>query len=112
VYGRVDDMLIIRGVNVYPHALENAIRRVDGVGNEYRIVIDRPDQLDVLNVEVEGEDPRLTAAIRDAVKLATGITPVVELRPLGSLPTTEFKSRRIADRRAMPEAASTTRGKS
>jgi phenylacetate-CoA ligase len=111
VYGRVDDMLVIRGVNVYPHALEDAIRRVDGVGHEYRVVIDRPDQLDVLNVEVEGEDQRLAVAIRDAVKLATGITPVVELRSFGSLPTTEFKSRRISDRRTSPQPAATTRGK-
>jgi phenylacetate-CoA ligase len=109
VYGRVDDMLIVRGVNVYPHAIENAIRRVDGIGHEYRIAIDRPDELDVLSLEVEGEDPRITAAIRDAVKLATGITPVVDLCPLGSLPTTEFKSRRIADRRTMPQEAATTR---
>jgi phenylacetate-CoA ligase len=112
VYGRVDDMLIVRGVNVYPHVLEDAIRRVDGVGHEYRIAIDRPDELDVLTVEVEGEDPRLRDAIRDAIKLATGITPAVDLCPFGSLPTTEFKSKRIDDRRTMTQAAVTTREES
>jgi phenylacetate-CoA ligase len=108
IYGRVDDMLVVRGVNVYPHAIEDAIRRVDGVGHEYRIAVDRPAELDVLTLEVEGDDPRLSAAVQEAVKQATGITPLVDLRPLGSLPTTEFKARRITDRR-MEQTATTRR---
>lgn len=100
IYGRVDDMLLIRGVNVYPNAVENAIASVPGVGSEYRIVVERPDELDVLTLEIESVDgDAAIAAVRDRVKTATGITPQVVVHPLGTLATTEFKSRRVVDRR-------------
>jgi len=99
VYGRVDDMLIVRGVNVYPSAIEDALAIVPGVGSEYRIVVERPEELDVLTLRVEAADSGASALVRDSVKLATGITPVVEVLPPATLPTTEFKSRRVEDRR-------------
>jgi phenylacetate-CoA ligase len=99
IYGRVDDMLIVRGVNVYPRAIEDAIGRVPGVGSEYRIVVERPDELDVLSVEVEADDGAAAAAVAESVKLAIGLSPHVIVSPPGSLPTTEFKSRRVTDRR-------------
>jgi phenylacetate-CoA ligase len=99
VYGRVDDMLIVRGVNVYPSAIEDALAHVPGVGSEYRIVLDRPQELDVLTLQIEAADELAGASVCDAVKRATGVTPVVEVLPPASLPTTEFKSRRVDDRR-------------
>ena len=65
IYGRVDDMLVVRGVNVYPHLIEDAIGSVPGVGSEYRIVVERPHELDALIVEVEAADPSLAARVRE-----------------------------------------------
>lgn len=99
VYGRVDDMLIVRGVNIYPRAIEAALGRVPGVGSEYRIVLERPDELDILHLEVEAETSDVAAAVRDEVKRAVGVSPAVTVHPPRTLPTTEFKSRRVVDRR-------------
>jgi phenylacetate-CoA ligase len=92
-------MLIVRGVNVYPSAIEDALAHVSGVGSEYRIVLERPEELDVLTLRIEAADPGASDLVRDSVKRATGITPVVEVLPPATLPTTEFKSRRVEDRR-------------
>ena len=102
IYGRVDDMLVVRGVNVYPHLIENAIGGVPGIGPEYRIVVDRPQELDDLIVEVEAADPSLAASVRERVKASAGITPVVKVHRPNTLPTTEFKSARVTDLRRVP----------
>jgi phenylacetate-CoA ligase len=102
IYGRVDDMLVVRGVNVYPHLIENAIGAVPGIGSEYRIVVDRPQELDDLIVEVEAADPSLAASVRGRVKASAGITPVVKVHLPNTLPTTEFKSARVTDLRRVP----------
>jgi phenylacetate-CoA ligase len=99
VYGRVDDMLIVRGVNVYPHAVEDALARVRGVGSEYRIVLERPEELDVLRLEIEADDEAVAGEVRERVKAAVGVSPVVTVHPPNTLETTEFKSRRVVDRR-------------
>ena len=106
LYGRVDDMLIIRGVNVYPNVVENALAGVAGVGSEYRIVVERPDELDVFRLEIESTDESVAPAVRDRVKSAVGVSPDVVVHSPDTLETTEFKSRRIDDRRAA--AASTS----
>ena len=109
IYGRVDEMLIVRGANIYPHVIEDAIGRVPGVGAEYRIVIERPQELDVLTLEVESGEPEAADAVRESVRIATGLSPVVRLSPPGTLPTTEFKSRRVVDRRSALQTEATTR---
>jgi len=105
IYGRVDDMLIVRGANVYPSAIEDALANVPGVGSEYRIVLDRPQELDVLTLLIEAADGTAAERVAEAVKRATGLTPVVEVVPPASLPTTEFKSRRVDDRRSVSPAS-------
>jgi phenylacetate-coenzyme A ligase PaaK-like adenylate-forming protein len=109
VYGRIDDMLLVRGVNVYPNVIENALGSVPGVGPEYRIVVDRPAELDVLTVEVESHDLAVELAVRDRVKAACGVTPRVVVHAPNTLPTTEFKSRRVTDRRKETALAHATR---
>ncbi|MFQ5426884.1 MAG: phenylacetate--CoA ligase family protein, partial [Gaiellales bacterium] len=99
VYGRVDDMLIIRGVNVYPNVVENALAGVRGVGPEYRIVVERPAELDVFLLEIESDDEAAGMQVLNSVKTATGLTPQVTIHAPGTLETTEFKSRRVTDRR-------------
>src|SRR5262245_28396890 len=95
-------MLIVRGVNVYPREIEQALALVPGVGGEYRIVVERPDELDVLTVEVEAADSAAADAVRERVRTAVGVSPIVRVHPPDTLQTTEFKSRRVDDRRAVP----------
>ena len=109
IYGRVDDMLLVRGANVYPRAIENAIRAVPGLGDEYRIVVERPRELDVLTIEIEAEDSALAEVVRERVRVAIGLAPRVGVHPPGTLPTTEFKARRVVDRRTQPSQATTRR---
>lgn len=104
IYGRVDDMLIVRGVNVYPNVVENALAQIPGVGPEYRIVVERPGELDVLTVEIECLDTSIASTVGDRVKHATGVSPLVTVHPPNTLETTEFKSRRVDDRRPASRA--------
>jgi phenylacetate-CoA ligase len=103
IYGRVDQMLVVRGVNVYPHLIENAIGGVPGIGSEYRIVVDRPHELDDLIVEVESADASVAASVSERVKASAGITPIVKVHRPNTLPTTEFKSARVTDLRRFPQ---------
>jgi phenylacetate-CoA ligase len=103
IFGRVDDMLVVRGVNVYPHLLEDAIASVPGIGSEYRIVVERPHELDDLILEVEAADSSLAVSVCEKVKATAGITPVVKVHRPNTLPTTEFKSKRITDLRRLTQ---------
>lgn len=106
VFGRVDDMLVIRGANIYPSAVEAAIRSVQGAGTEFRIFVDRPDSLDELSVEVEHEPDlgpaelgSLRAALEASLKSSLHIrVPVAVVEP-GTHEAQTFKSRRVVDRR-------------
>jgi phenylacetate-CoA ligase len=99
IYGRVDDMLTVRGVNVYPNVVEYVLGGVEGVGPEYRIVLERPEELDVLTIEIESEEPTAAQVVRERVKITVGVSPTVVVHPPNTLPVTEFKSRRVVDLR-------------
>ena len=107
IYGRFDDMLVVRGENVYPSGIEDALRAVPGFGGEFRVIVSRRDTMDELLVraeytpEHEPADRReaLQRAMRDRLRARIGIHPVVELVPQGTLPRTEFKARRVVDDR-------------
>ncbi|HEX2501151.1 MAG TPA: AMP-binding protein [Methylomirabilota bacterium] len=107
IYGRFDDMLVVRGENVYPSAIEDALRAVPGFGGEFRIIVSRRETMDELLVraeyttEYEPGDRRdaLRATMRERLRARIGIHPVVDLVPEGTLPRTEFKARRVVDDR-------------
>ena len=101
LFGRADDRLVIRGENVYPAAIEEAIRSA-GCEGEYRVEVLRIGALDELLVDVEGP-PELEPAVVTGLKKTLGLRAAVTVVPEGSLPRTEFKSRRIADRRRLGE---------
>ena len=105
VYGRADDMFVVRGENVYPSAIEDIIRDIDGFCDEYRIVITREKTMDELIVQTEclpGVDecviPDLKDELEKRLKAAGLRTNVVLVEP-GSLERTEFKARRVIDQR-------------
>ncbi len=105
IYGRADDMFIVRGENVYPSAIENAIRGIEGFCDEFRIVITREKTMDELIVQTEcvpGVDecviPDLKKILEEKLK-ADGLRTVVQIVEPGSLERTEFKAKRIIDKR-------------
>ncbi len=111
VYGRVDDMLILRGVNVYPSAVQRALLEVEGLGSEHRIVLERKGAMDEATIRVE-YDPRLGGGAPSAADLealqartgqhlraVTGIRFGLELLPPSSLERFDVKARRVIDNR-------------
>jgi phenylacetate-CoA ligase len=116
ITGRTDDMLIIRGVNIYPSQVESVLLRVPGLAPSYRIVVSRPGTLDEAEVEVEVED---AAADHDALRAraeqllaeSTGCRLPVTLHPPGTIPRSEGgKLQRVLDRRPRPDARGVTFG--
>jgi phenylacetate-CoA ligase len=106
VFGRIDDMLVIRGANVYPSAVEAAIRATPGAGAEFRIVVDRPRDLDEMHVLVErdaelaaAEVPRLQADLEDRIRRAVNVRVPVQVVDPGSQEAQTFKARRVVDNR-------------
>ena len=99
VRGRHDDMLIIRGVNLYPSQIEEALLHVNGVSPHYQLVVDRPGQLDELTLHCEGKGANLAARVKHAIREQVGVTVRVQLRPMGEIPRSEGKAVRVIDRR-------------
>jgi phenylacetate-CoA ligase len=97
VLGRADDMLIVRGVNVYPSALANILHRFPEV-TEYRIIVTKNDSLDEIALQVECPS-ELVTTLQEELHLALNLRVPVETVELGTLPRFELKARRIDDRR-------------
>jgi phenylacetate-CoA ligase len=109
LYGRYDDMLIVRGENIYRSAIEDTLRAVDGFGGEFQVVVSRKEGMDKLLVRAEyspsHSDPEKLSALRitvhDRLRTRLGVHPVVQLVPSGELPRHEFKARRVIDDREL-----------
>ncbi len=110
VTGRSDDMLIIRGVNVFPSQIEEVLVGIEGTTPNYLLVVDRkPRQMDELEIQVEvsaevfsDELPKLeafTARIRREIESVLGLTVAVRLVEPKTLARSEGKAKRVADRR-------------
>ena len=104
VRGRRDDMLIVRGVNLYPSEVEHTLLGVEGAAPHYQLVVERPDALDELTVRCEPVDAgldreALSARIAHALRERTGIGIAVELLAPGGVPRSEGKAVRVVDRR-------------
>lgn len=104
VRGRRDDMLIIRGVNLYPSEIEHVLLGVDGAAPHYQLVVERPAALDELTVRcepaadgIDGAD--LSARIAHALRERTGISIAVDLLAPGAVPRSEGKAVRVVDQR-------------
>ena len=111
IIGRTDDMLIIRGVNVFPSQIEEALLRVEGTSPHYQIELDRPGALDqvTVRVEVRPEDfsdrMREMQALRDRIdreiNAITGLRMNIELVKPQSLERFQGKAKRVIDRRQL-----------
>ncbi|MBA4857554.1 phenylacetate--CoA ligase PaaK [Nocardia farcinica] len=106
ITGRSDDMIILRGVNLFPTQIEELILTVPVLAPQFQCVLDRPARMDVLTVRVEtrpgvtGE--QMAAAARDlrhVVKNRIGVSVEVEVLPTGALERSIGKARRLIDNR-------------
>lgn len=108
--GRADDMLIVRGINVFPSQIENVIARVPEVTEHFQVILDRNQKmLDELTVKVELEENAFTGELKDLaavkrhveneLKSVLNIRTNVDLVEKGTIPRTEGKSKKVIDRR-------------
>jgi phenylacetate-CoA ligase len=107
--GRSDDMLIIRGVNVFPSQIEAILVRIEGVEPHYLLIVDREENLDTLEVQVEvGEKvfsdeikvlQALARRIEKEIKENLGVTSRVKLVEPKTIQRSEGKAQRVIDRR-------------
>ena len=97
VLGRDDDMIVIRGVNVFPSAVEEILRTFEDV-IEYRITAFKNGAMDGLTIEVEDQTEN-TGRIKDAIEVGLGLRVQVILAEANSLPRFEAKGRRFIDNR-------------
>ncbi|NFV79680.1 phenylacetate--CoA ligase [Magnetospirillum aberrantis] len=109
VTGRNDDMLIIRGVNLYPSQIESVLLGFPGLAPHYQLVVSRQGSLDHLTVEAEaaeirGEEARglLAHQVRHHLKTMIGVSAEVIIRLPGELPRSEGKAVRVRDLRKAP----------
>ena len=109
IYGRADDMFVVRGENVTPSAIEDVIRGIDGLGDEFRVVITREKTMDELIVQAEWKEdvnPEEISALKSKLEKelkARGLRTVVQMLEPNSLERTEFKAKRIIDQRGLYE---------
>ncbi len=109
IQGRSDDMLIIRGVNVFPSQIEAVLMEVQGVEPHYQIVVDRVGQMDTLEVRVEVDEAAFSDEVRQLqhlekkiehnIKDYLGVSAKVRLVEPRSIPRSEGKAQRVIDNR-------------
>ncbi len=97
ILGRLDDMLIVRGVNVFPSAIEGIVRRFAAI-EEFQIEVFRDGELDELRVLVECPEAGLERAVQEAFRADLGIRLEVRPVPPRSLPRHELKAQRVVHR--------------
>jgi phenylacetate-CoA ligase len=107
ITGRTDDMMIVRGVNVFPTQVEEQLLKIEGLTPHYLCVLTRPGRLDALTVRVEAHDAGLGPESRAAlagraarlIKDVIGVTATVEVCEPGTLERSLGKAKRISDQR-------------
>jgi phenylacetate-CoA ligase len=103
IIGRADDMVVVRGVNVFPSSIEAVVRRFPQIG-EYRVTIRRRGQLDDLTLEVECSD-ETAAALTRQFDVGIGLRIEAQAVAVGTLPRSDGKSKRWIDLRTKPASS-------
>ena len=104
-HGRLDDMLIIKGVNIFPSDVESIARKDHDLTGEYRLIVERENHLDRLTVEIERaaadatQDAELASRFAGHLKSITGVAAQVVILPPDTLPRATHKAKRVEDRR-------------
>ncbi|OOV87929.1 phenylacetate--CoA ligase [Oceanospirillum linum] len=106
ITGRSDDMLIIRGVNVFPTQIEEQILKLPELAPHYEIVVAKQGNLDIVNVRVEltpealnADHDIITKELQHHIKSVVGISTKIDIAPAGTLTRSEGKAKRVTDLR-------------
>ncbi|MFI3228841.1 MAG: phenylacetate--CoA ligase [Bacillota bacterium] len=103
ILGRTDDMVKVKGVNIFPSQIEEMLKDIDGASSEYQVMIDHLNGKDILTLFVEiqpkANDYVMEMAIKEAFKNKIGIAANVKPVAIGDLPRSEKKTARIYDNR-------------
>jgi phenylacetate-CoA ligase len=111
ILGRTDDMLIIRGINVFPSQVESVLMNIPEIGDHWQILVDRQGPLDIMTVRVELTDTGFSDMIGDLMSLkrkiskelkgVLNIAAEVDLVEPGTIPRSEGKAKRVIDNRTV-----------
>ena len=103
IMGRTDDMMKIKGVNVFPSQIEEILGTFEEISSEYQIRISHLDGKDTMRIYVETNGTvdfnDLSKRIAEKVKSKIGFTPIVKVVEIGVLPRSEKKAKRVIDER-------------
>jgi len=106
IKGRNDDMIIIRGTNIYPGQIESVVMKYPEVGNNWRMIISTKNDVDVLTIEVESKNQlsqidsmNLEEKLRNDIKSVLVFKPIVSVLPPGTIPESGLKAKRVIDKR-------------
>lgn len=103
VLGRTDDMIKVKGVNIFPGQIDHVLKQTPGAGSEYQIILTRSEGKDSILVKLEGEPgcspEEVARSFRKNIKARIGVAAEVEVVAPGALPRSEKKSRRVFDNR-------------
>lgn len=99
ITGRTDDMLIVKGVNFYPRQVEQALMEIPGVKDEFQIILEERHGMTDVTVNVEAEPGVTGHTVAKHLKERLGFLPKGEVFPIGALPRTEGKAKRVIRRK-------------
>lgn len=103
IIGRTDDMVKVKGVNIFPSQIDELLKGIDGASSEYQVMIDHLNGKDIVTLFVEKEPAadteQLAGMIEHLFKMRIGISVLVKPVGIGDLPRSEKKSTRIYDNR-------------
>ncbi len=98
ITGRTDDMLIVKGVNFYPRQVEQALMEIPGVAGEFQIILEEHNGMTDVTVNVEAEPGVTGHTVAKHLRERLGFLPKGDVFPIGSLPRTEGKAKRVIRR--------------
>lgn len=108
ITGRSDDMIILRGVNVFPTQIEEQLLKVEALAPHFQIELTKPDRMDQMTVHVETAEPlseeaakNAAAALQKRIKDAVGITAHIAIEEAGAVARSEGKAKRVVDNRKL-----------
>ncbi len=106
ILGRSDDMIIFRGVNIYPGQIDEILSDIEGISSEYHVLLERRDGKDFMMVKVERDsagdqawDDDIQRQIEKEIKSQIMVSAEIQIVDYGALPRSERKSKRIYDQR-------------
>ena len=95
ITGRTDDMLIVKGVNFYPRQVEQALKEIPGVADEFQIILEEHNGITDVTVNVEAEAGVTGHTVAKHLRERLGFLPKGDVFPIGALPRTEGKAKRV-----------------